>query len=317
MDVLEKVIAIIGPTAVGKTKLSLELAKRFNGEIINGDSMQIYRGLDIGTAKIKKEEMLGIPHHLFDIKEPEDSFSVYEFQKLVREKIHEISERNHLPFIVGGTGLYIQSVLYDYQFQETGRDNALRERFMKRVEQEGIASLYEELKQIDPDYAEKIHPNNERRVIRALEIFYTTGITMTDTIKRQQKDMVYDAVLIGLTMERDLLYRRIDERVDKMLEEGLLEEVKGLYEKGLESSQAAQAIGYKELFLYFKGELSLEEAVLLLKQNTRRFAKRQLTWFRNKMDVHWFDMSDEGQYEKKIEEISHFLAGKLDSLSNT
>jgi len=317
VDVLEKVIAIIGPTAVGKTKLSLELAKRFNGEIINGDSMQIYRGLDIGTAKIKKEEMLGIPHHLFDIKEPEDSFSVYEFQKLVREKIHEISKRNHLPFIVGGTGLYIQSVLYDYQFQETGRDNAIRERFMKRAEQEGIASLYEELKQIDPDYAEKIHPNNERRVIRALEIFYTTGITMTDTIKRQQKDMVYDAVLIGLTMERDLLYRRIDERVDKMLEEGLLEEVKGLYEKGLESSQAAQAIGYKELFLYFKGELSLEEAVLLLKQNTRRFAKRQLTWFRNKMDVHWFDMSDEGQYEKKIEEISHFLAGKLDSLSNT
>lgn len=314
---MKKVIAIIGPTAVGKTKVSLELASRFNGEIINGDSMQIYRGLDIGTAKIKKEEMKGIPHHLFDIKNPDESFSVYEFQRLVRGKIEEISSRDHLPFIVGGTGLYIQAVLYDYQFQETAKNLSVRKQLEEKAKTEGIHSLFQQLQEIDPEYAEKIHPNNERRVIRALEVYLTTGKPISTIVKEQRQEMVYDGIIIGLTMEREKLYQRINDRVDQMFAEGLLEEARTLYKKRLIHSQAAQAIGYKELFPYFDGTLTLEEAKNLLKQNTRRFAKRQLTWFRNKMDVTWFDMTDEEQFEKKIEEISHFLAGKLDSLSNT
>ncbi|MBO8177009.1 MAG: tRNA (adenosine(37)-N6)-dimethylallyltransferase MiaA [Bacillus sp. (in: Bacteria)] len=312
----QKLVVLIGPTAVGKTKLSIELAKRFNGEIISGDSMQIYKGMDIGTAKITKEEMEGIPHHLIDIKEPTESFSVAEFQTLVRDKINEIHNRHHLPMIVGGTGLYIQAVIYDYQFADSPGDENFRNQLEERIKKEGNLSLYEELKRIDPESATSIHPNNVRRVIRALEIFHTTGKTMTEYIRNQQQELLYDVVIIGLTMEREKLYERINRRVDLMMEQGLLDEVKRLYDAKIRDVQSIQAIGYKELYEYLDGRLSLEEAVEQLKQNSRRYAKRQLTWFRNKMDVHWFDLTDEALYEKKINEISDFIAGKLQIKSN-
>lgn len=307
----EKLVVILGPTAVGKTAMSIQLAKRFSGEIISGDSMQIYRGMDIGTAKITKEEMEGIPHHLIDIKNPDESFSAYEFQQLVRRKITEITTQNSLPMIVGGTGLYIQSVIYDYQFIDDSCDDSIRNKLYKRFEDEGIEPLFAELKKIDPQAAENIHPNNERRVIRALEIYYTTGETMTERKEKQQRELLYDVVLIGLTMDRDVLYKRINKRVDLMVEQGLVEEAKSFYDKGLRNVQSTQAIGYKELFDYFDGNITLDEAINQIKKNTRHFAKRQLTWFRNKMDVNWFDMTDANAFHENLEKISEFIAGKF------
>jgi len=294
----EKLLCIIGPTAVGKTKLSIDLAKQFHGEIISGDSMQIYRGLDIGTAKISKEEMKGIPHHLIDIKNPDESFSVYDFQQLVRKKISAITDRNHLPMVVGGTGLYIQAVIYDYQFSNQGKNNKIRSLLEERVKLEGIERLYQYLSKVDPETARQIHPNNERRVIRALEVYFSTGQTMAELKAKQQYTLLYDVAIVGLTMNRDILYKRINERVDQMIENGLINEAKALYDQGFKNVQATQAIGYKELFAYFDGKITLEEAVDQLKQNTRHFAKRQLTWFRNKMDVEWFDITNLKEYEK-------------------
>jgi len=316
----EKLLVLIGPTAVGKTSLSIALAKKFRGEIISGDSMQIYKGMDIGTAKIRQEEMEGIPHHLIDIKFPHESFSVAEFQQLVREKITEISNRGNLPMIVGGTGLYIQSVIYDYQFSDVPSDDTLRKNLEIKAAEEGNQALYDELLKVDPEGADHIHPNNLRRVIRALEIYYCTGKTMSDVQKEQKPDLLYDTAIVGLTMDRERLYDRINERVDLMLEQGLLEEVKTLYQKGIRDCQSIQAIGYKELYDYFDYKTTLEEAIEQLKQNSRRYAKRQLTWFRNKMDVEWFDMSNVDsmvQLHKKIVEISTYIEGKLEIKSNT
>lgn len=310
----EKLLVLIGPTAVGKTKLSIDLAKRFNGEIISGDSMQIYKGMDIGTAKITSQEMEGIPHHLIDIKSPEEPFSVAEFQELVRDKISEIASRGKLPMIVGGTGLYIQSVIYDYQFSDAPSDSGIRTMLEKVAEEQGNEELYERLKKVDPASAEKIHPNNVRRVIRALEVFQCTGKTMTEYQQDQQPELLYDTCLIGLTMERELLYNRINQRVDIMKEQGLVEEVRALFDSGLRECQSIQAIGYKELYDYFEGKVSFETAIENLKQNSRRYAKRQLTWFRNKMDVEWFEMSDS---QKKFAEISSYIEGKLQIKANT
>ncbi|MCA1030156.1 tRNA (adenosine(37)-N6)-dimethylallyltransferase MiaA [Bacillus timonensis] len=304
-------IVLIGPTAVGKTKLSIDLAKKLNAEIISGDSMQIYKGMDIGTAKISKEEMGGIAHHLIDIKDPTESFSVAEFQSIVRKKIEEIQNRGKVPMIVGGTGLYIQSVIYDYEFTPTVSDNDYRLLLEKRVSQYGIDLIYDELKRIDPESAEKIHPNNTRRVIRALEIYKTTGITMSEYIKQQEHTLLYHCTMIGLTMSRELLYKRINERVDKMIEEGLLDEVSKLYHQGVKDCQSIQAIGYKELYQYFDKNITLEQAIEQLKQNSRRYAKRQLTWFRNKMDINWFDMTEQQLYIEKFNEIYQYIAGNL------
>ena len=306
----EKLAVIVGPTAVGKTKVSVDVAKKLRGEIISGDSMQIYRGMDIGTAKIKKEEMQGIPHHLIDIKDPEESFSVAEFQRIVREKISEISRRGRLPMIVGGTGLYIQSVLYDYRFSGKGNTGRLRKELQERLRREGTEKLYRELSGIDPDSAIKIHPNDGRRIIRALEIYYSTGVTMTEHLRKQRNELRYDAAIVGLTMDRERLYRRIDERVDRMIEAGLLEEARRFYDRGLRGCQSIQAIGYKELYAYFDGTLSLAEAIALLKKNTRNYAKRQYTWFKNKMDVQWFDV-EAYPYGVLIEKITEHIAGKL------
>ena len=311
---MKKVIVIVGPTAVGKTKLSIEVAKAFNGEVISGDSMQVYRGMDIGTAKITPEEMEGIPHHLIDIKDPMESFSVAEFQKLVREKIDEITARGKMPIIVGGTGLYVQSVLYDYQFTEQEVDHELRAQLEARIAKGEGALLYEELKQVDPLAAQSIHPNNIRRVMRALEIYYSSGEKKSEMKERKQPGLLYDAAIIALTMDREKLYERINLRVDIMVREGLLEEVKQLYTAGVRNVQSVQAIGYKEIYAYLDGEVSYEQAIEQLKQNSRNYAKRQLTWFRNKIDANWFDIVEKG--ENSIKEIIQFLAGKLNNSAN-
>ncbi|KYD00102.1 tRNA (adenosine(37)-N6)-dimethylallyltransferase MiaA [Heyndrickxia sporothermodurans] len=316
MEKKKKLIVLIGPTAVGKTELSIYLAKQFNGEIISGDSMQIYKGMDIGTAKIKEEEMKGISHHLIDIKEPDEPFSVAEFQEKVRKEIYNISQKNKMPMIVGGTGLYIQSVIYDYQFSDAPGDATIRAQYEKQAKEEGNESVYQLLEKMDPESAKKIHPNNIRRVIRALEVIHCTGKTATEYQKQQETDLLYDVAIIGLTMERDKLYERINQRVDIMVNEGLIDEVKGLYDRGIRNVQSIQAIGYKELYDYFDGKITLDEAINQLKQNSRRYAKRQLTWFRNKMDVTWFDMTNEMERKKKINEISQFVAGKLRLKSN-
>jgi tRNA dimethylallyltransferase len=312
----EKLIVLIGPTAVGKTKTSIHLAKTFNAEIISGDSMQVYKDMDIGTAKITNEEMEGVPHHLIDIKDPKESFSAAEFQQLVREKISEIHSRGKIPMIVGGTGLYIQSVIYDYQFTDSPGDAEYRYTLEERVQDEGIGPLYDELQLIDPSAAKNIHPNNTRRVIRALEIFHCTGQTMTDYQSIQVDEPLYETALLGLTMDRDKLYSRINKRVDLMVEEGLIEEVQMLYHQGVREVQSVQAIGYKEIYEYLEGRTSLDRAIETLKKNSRRYAKRQLTWFRNKMDVTWFDMTEEEDHDKIISRISEFIAGKLELKSN-
>ncbi|MCD7033688.1 tRNA (adenosine(37)-N6)-dimethylallyltransferase MiaA [Metabacillus sp. GX 13764] len=307
----QKLLAVIGPTAVGKTAMSIALAKRMDGEIISGDSMQVYKGMDIGTAKIKKTEMDGIPHYMLDIKDPSEDFSAAEFQELARGCIQEISAKGKLPIIAGGTGLYIQSVLYDYEFTETASDEVFRRQKEEDLQRFGEAFLHEELTLKDPVSAARIHPNNVRRVIRALEIFHCTGSTMTEFLEKQKKVLQYDAALIGLTADRELLYERINKRVDHMMEEGLLDEVSRLYESGLKGVQSIQAIGYKELYRYLDGTVPLQEAVQELKQNSRRYAKRQLTWFRNKMDVEWFDMTPPVNTAEKEAEIFTYAAGKL------
>ncbi|WP_226034869.1 tRNA (adenosine(37)-N6)-dimethylallyltransferase MiaA [Aquibacillus saliphilus] len=307
----QTVVGVVGPTGVGKTALSIEIAKSFNGEIISGDSMQIYKGMDIGTAKVTEEEKEGVPHHLLNIKNPDESFSVADFQKNVRQKIQLISKNNHLPIIAGGTGLYVQAALFGYNFAEEKRDESYQNKIEKQIDVDGIDVVYQRLKKIDPAQADKIHPNNVRRVIRALEVYDRTGMTMTEYHLRQRVDNPYRPILIGLEMDRELLYKRINNRVDIMLEQGLLEEVKYFYELGLEDAQSMKAIGYKEFIPYFKGEQSFEICVELLKRNSRRYAKRQYTWFKNKMDVDWYSITLDTKNEK-FEIILNDLAGKLE-----
>lgn len=297
---MEKVLVIVGPTAVGKTALSVELAKKFNGEIISGDSLQVYKKLDIGTAKIKTSEMEGIPHHLIDIIEPNETYSVADFQKAGRKLITEITERGHLPMIVGGTGLYIQSLLYDFQLGAKEESvTAVRKKYEELAETLSKKELWEYLKTKDPLAAEKIHWNNQRKVIRALEVFEVTGYSITTP--QEEPARLYDYCMIGLNTERALLYQRINQRVDSMLEEGLLEEARFVYELG--EVQASQGIGYKEFYPYFKGEESLENVVEQFKMNSRRYAKRQLTWFRNRLDAHWFDLLAESSSMEQIDQL--------------
>lgn len=297
---MEKVLVIVGPTAVGKTALSVELAKKFHGEIISGDSLQVYKKLDIGTAKIKTSEMEGIPHHLIDVIEPNETYSVADFQKAGRKLITEITERGRLPMIVGGTGLYIQSLLYDFQLGAKEESvTAVRKKYEELAETLSKKELWEYLKTKDPLAAEKIHWNNQRKVIRALEVFEVTGYSITTP--QEEPARLYDYCMIGLNTERALLYQRINQRVDSMLEEGLLEEARFVYELG--EVQASRGIGYKEFYPYFKGEESLENVVEQLKMNSRRYAKRQLTWFRNRLDAHWFDLLAESSSMEQIDQL--------------
>ena len=301
------VLCIVGPTAVGKTKMSIELAKQLNGEIISGDSMQIYRGMDIGTAKATMDERQGIPHHLIDEKNPDEPYSVAAFQQTVRAKMEEIKSRGKLPIIVGGTGLYIKSVLYDYEFAGESESKEIDEAKYGHLSNE---ELHAKLAAVDEAGAKDIHPNNRKRVIRALEIYETSGVKKSEMIEKQEHKMIYDACLIGLTDDRNVLYDRINKRVDVMYETGLVEEVKALFDEGIPAeSQSIRAIGYKELYDYFKGFISLEESKELIKRNSRRYAKRQYTWFNNQMDVTWFKV-DVQHFDKTVKEVLTYVQNK-------
>ncbi|MGM8213341.1 tRNA (adenosine(37)-N6)-dimethylallyltransferase MiaA [Virgibacillus sp. W0430] len=304
------VVVIVGPTAVGKTTLSIEIAKHFNGEVINGDAMQVYKGLNIGTAKIREEEKQGIDHYLLDMILPEADYTAADFQNDVEKYVHIISEKSKLPIIVGGSGMYIQAALYGYRFSNRKRDHAYTEKLENLVHEKGVVYIHDLLKQIDPLQAKTIHPNNYRRVIRALEIYETTGLTMSQQIEKEPKQPMYDIIFIGLEMERTLLYNQINKRCDQMITNGLLEEVKQLYQNGYEDTKAMKAIGYKEFLPYIKGEQPLEESIHLFKRNSRRYAKRQYTWFKNKMNIQWYSVTPDTA-SQTVHTILHDLAGFL------
>ncbi|SEB59898.1 tRNA (adenosine(37)-N6)-dimethylallyltransferase MiaA [Paenibacillus sp. GP183] len=307
-----RLLVLIGPTAIGKTRLSLELAAKYECEIISGDSMQVYRGMDIGTAKASKAERRLVPHHLIDIHDPEDPFSVAEFQELVRELIPQIHQRGKLPFIVGGTGLYIESVCYDYRFTEVGTDQQFRDDQDAFADQRGEEALHDKLRAIDPESAERLHYNDRRRVIRALEIAHVSGIPLSEHMANQTKDSPYELCIIGLTMDRALLYKRIEERIDAMMESGLVEEVRSLLAAGCpRDTVSMKGLGYKEIISFLEGELSLEAAVYLLKRNTRHYAKRQLSWFRHMKEINWVDVTDQTNFSAHLKKISDIITGKF------
>ncbi|MBI0387844.1 tRNA (adenosine(37)-N6)-dimethylallyltransferase MiaA [Thermoactinomyces sp. CICC 24227] len=302
----EKLVVIVGPTAVGKTGLSVRLAKRVHGEIISGDSMQVYRGMDIGTAKIMPEEMEGVPHHLIDILPPDQNFSVQEYQQLAREKISEINRRGHLPMLVGGTGLYIEAVVHDYLMTHVKEDPKLREELHAFARREGNEALHRRLEEVDPVQAKKLHPNDLRRMIRALEVYHVTGKPFSEL--KGKGTSPYDVLWIGLTMPREQLYERINRRVDEMIQKGLVDEVKKLWEQGYGLHLTSmQAIGYKEIVSYLKNEITLDEAIHLIKRGSRKYAKRQLSWFRRLKEIHWFDVTN----SQSFREIEELVAGKF------
>ncbi|MGG1661310.1 tRNA (adenosine(37)-N6)-dimethylallyltransferase MiaA [Brevibacillus sp. NRS-1366] len=312
----EKLVVILGPTAVGKTQLSLELAKQFEGEIISGDSMQVYRGMDIGTAKASPDELAIVTHHLIDIKDPDEEYSVATFQESATSLITDINQRGCLPFIVGGTGLYIESVTHRFQFSQTSQDPELRERLQRLADTEGAEALHARLADVDPITARRLHPNDVKRVIRALEIYECSGYKMSDFQLRAQHSP-YDAVIIGLTMDRAKLYERINHRVELMIEAGLIEEVRGLLDQGYDPSLVSmQGLGYKELVPYLYGEITLEKAINDIQKRTRHFAKRQLSWFRRMPEIEWFDMTDPADHPNTVQTIKQILAGKFQQLPN-
>ena len=309
----EKIIVIIGPTAIGKTSFSIDVAKKFNGEVISGDSMQVYKKLNIGTAKVTTSEMENIPHHLIDMKDIDESYTVANFQRDATDKIDEITKRNHVPIIVGGTGLYIESLLYPMTHSGDAEPNLeLRQKLESFAHDNGPQELWNRLNNIDPSAAENIHPNNIRRVVRALEVYYETGELFSSFQKeKKNKEPLYDALIICLNTDRELLYTRINQRVDEMIDDGLINEAEWLWkELGPNSeAQSTKGIGYKELFTYFNNEKKLEDVIELIKQNSRRYAKRQLTWFRNRLkNVYWYDFIKEPEEKNKsLEEIEEFL----------
>lgn len=303
-------MAVGGPTATGKTALSVALAQEFGGEVISADSMQVYRGLDIGTAKAAPAERQGIPHHLLDILEPEQPYSVADFTAAAGALVGQITARGHLPLVVGGTGLYITSLLNGVAFTPEKTDPALRRALQKQAQEQGSEPLYRQLQQIDPAYAATLHPNNLPRVIRALELYRTTGRTMSETQKNSRPAQPpYRSLCLCLSCrDRAVLYRRIDRRVDLMMEQGVLAEAERVWQNRERYRTAAQAIGYKEFFPYFEGEQPLSDCVSRLKQATRRYAKRQLTWFRHQGEAVWLYTDEPGVQEQAAALIRRFLA---------
>ena len=295
-------LILTGPTAVGKTRLSIKLAKAVNGEIISADSMQVYRYMDIGSAKIKPEETEGVPHHLIDVLDPEEEFNVVTFQKMCKKCMEEIYGRGHVPILTGGTGFYIQSVLYDIDFTENAEDTTIRDRLEKEAEEKGAEYLHEKLREVDPASAGAIHANNIKRVIRALEFYEQTGekISLHNETERQ-KESAYTSCYFVLNDDREKLYERIDRRVDEMLAEGLVAEVEALKKRGCTRKLVSmQGLGYKEILAYLDGEYSLEEAVYRIKRDTRHFAKRQITWFKREKEVIWINKPDFSYVDDKI-----------------
>ncbi|SJZ34152.1 tRNA (adenosine(37)-N6)-dimethylallyltransferase MiaA [Garciella nitratireducens] len=306
-------IIIVGPTAVGKTEISIEIAKRLDGEIISADSMQIYKYMNIGTAKPTKEEIQDIPHYLIDEVEPDQEFNVALFQKKAFEYIDIILSKKKLPIIVGGTGLYINSLIYPLNFTESVSDWEYRNKLNKVADEKGNIYLYNLLEKIDPESAKKIHPNNRKRVIRALEVYKKSGKKMSHYKKEMiKKDSPFSFIMIGLNMDRQLLYEKINQRVDIMIEKGLIKEVRDLLNKGYDKNLISmQGLGYKEIIQYLEGRCTLEEAVYIIKRDTRRFAKRQLTWFRRDKRIYWFQVDKYSSKNLLIDEILQKIHSNL------
>ena len=298
----QPLLILTGPTAVGKTDLSIALAKKINGAVISADSMQVYRGMDIGSAKVTPEEMQGVKHYLIDVLDPEDEFHVVRFQEMAKAALKEIYANGQIPIIAGGTGFYIQALLYDIDFTEQEEDIALREHYAALAQEHGNEYLHEMLRHVDPVSAEIIHANNVKRTIRALEYFEKTGEPISKHNEQERaKESPYDFRYFVLTDERVHLYERIDRRVDMMLEAGLVDEVKRLRDQGCHKGMVSmQGLGYKEILSWLEGEISYEEAVYLLKRDTRHFAKRQLTWFRRERDVIWLNKPDYDYDDSRI-----------------
>ena len=291
-----KVIVICGPTASGKTALSIELAKKINGEIISSDSMQIYKDMDIGTAKPTKQEMQEVKHYLLDFVEPDQRYSVAQFKKDAEKAIEEILAKNKVPIIVGGTGLYVDSLIYGIEYQEIELDKKYREELEERAQKEGLETLYEQAKKIDPQAIEKISANDKKRILRILEIYHSTGKTKTQQeIESRKNGVKYNYEVYALNMEREKLYKRINKRVDIMIEQGLIKEVENLCSKYTEFPTAMQGLGYKEVVEYLQGKISEQEMIEKIKMETRRYAKRQLTWFRKEKNNIWIDGTNEKQ----------------------
>lgn len=309
---MKPLIILTGPTAVGKTKLSIALANAVNGEIISADSMQVYKRMDIGTAKITKEEMQGVKHYLVDEFEPEDEFNVVRFQEYTKKYMEEIYAKGKIPILVGGTGFYIQAVVKDIDFTKEEQDTSYRKELEALADEKGAEYLHQMLKEVDEKAAESIHANNVKRVIRALEFYKLTGDKISQHNDEQsQKTSPYDYCYFVLNDERSKLYERIDKRVDLMMEQGLKEEVKALMQEGLSRDLVSmQGLGYKEMAAYLDGECSLEEAVYIIKRDTRHFAKRQLTWFKREPDVIWCNKQDFGYDDEKL------LAFMLEQIKN-
>ena len=305
-------VIISGPTGVGKTEISVKLAKMVNGSIISADSMQVYKGFDIGTAKTMPHEMDGIKHYLIDELEPTEEFSVYEFKTRAKKYVEEILSENKLPIIVGGTGFYIQSVLYDIDFTEEETDTEYRRILQEKAECFGAEYLHNLLSEADPESAKAIHPNNIKRVIRALEYYHETGERISEHNERERARMSpYNFAYFVLNRSRDEVYSRIDKRVDKMISEGLVSEVKGLLDSGVpKECLAMQGLDYKDIVTYLEGKITLDEAIRLLKLNTRHFAKRQLTWFRRERDVSWLDYGDFDSQDSMLLRMTEILAEK-------
>ena len=290
INIKPNVYVIVGPTASGKSRLAIELAKNINGEIISADSMQIYREMNIGTAKVTEEEMQGIKHYMIDIISPNERYSVSNYKKQAEQAIEEILKKGKTPIIAGGTGLYVDSLIYGIEFQDEEIDTKYREDLNKIAEEQGLKELYEQAKKIDPEAMLKISENDQKRIIRVLEIYHKTGKTKTEIEKESRKNGVkYNYNVFAISLDREKLYERIEKRVDKMIEEGLIEEVKNILKKYSEFPTAMQGLGYKEVKQYFDKELTKEEMIEKIKQETRRYAKRQLTWFRKNKETIWLD----------------------------
>ncbi|MCD7904100.1 MAG: tRNA (adenosine(37)-N6)-dimethylallyltransferase MiaA [Clostridiales bacterium] len=310
MSKMKQLLVIIGgPTACGKTAVSVELCRLIGGEVISADSMQVYRGMDIGTAKVTEEEKQGIPHFLIDELDPWEDYSAAVFQRLAKKYIGEIAERGHMPVVAGGTGFYINALIYNNDFSEEERDYSIREELTAELSEKGAEYMYSLLKEIDPKYAESVHANNIKRVLRGIEFYRETGRLFSEhNAEEKRREPFYDARIFVLNMDRERLYRRIDLRVDKMVEDGLVDEVKRLLDRGISRKAVSmQGLGYKETAAYLAGELSLDEAVYKIKRDTRHFAKRQLTWFKHQCkEAVWIDM---GSFESAREAVEAIAAG--------
>ncbi|MHB9927818.1 tRNA (adenosine(37)-N6)-dimethylallyltransferase MiaA [Clostridium botulinum] len=307
-------LIIAGPTAVGKTDISIELAEKLNGEIISADSMQIYKYMDIGSAKITKDEMKGIPHHLIDVVEPHEEFNVSSFKTLAEKSIKDIWNKGKLPIIVGGTGLYINSLIYNYDFTDADRDEKYREYLTKLAEDKGKEYVHSLLKDIDEESYEKLYPNDLKRVVRALEVYKITGKSISEYTKENEKklyDIPYNVNYFILNMNREVLYERINKRVDIMMSKGLIEEVKKLESMGYTPDmQSMKGIGYKEVLFYLNGDISLDEAIYLIKKGSRNYAKRQLTWFRKDKRSIWIDKDKYSSEEEIVDKIIKMVKDK-------